>query len=218
MSDEDWFSPEERRIIDGQWAKLAADPRAAEWLERQKAARVQAGETKKQRTRAKLIRAADAMMAEHGMQATVEKIAEDAGVSTPTFYTFYKSRNALCVDTFIELVVDPLEEQRTVNRSLLEGLEALQKLCTKRAALLQAALIGRLELPQGGDFVDLVAQSLRDEQLRTEGNPANVPTAVKMAALRMLDSIAMRDHEINTVQLARLTLAAAKGEANITLL
>jgi AcrR family transcriptional regulator len=217
MSDEDQFTPEERRYIDGQWAKLAADPGVAEWVEGQKSARVRAGETKKRRTRAKLIQAADAVMAERGSLATVEEIAEDAGVSTPTFYTFYKSRNALCVDAFLELVVGPLEELHTLSRSLLETLEALQKLCAKRSDLLRAALIGRLEATEGSDFVDRVADLLVDEQVAREGKPPSQWTAVKMAALRMLDGIAMRDNQLNTITLARVTVAGAKGEANIRL-
>jgi AcrR family transcriptional regulator len=109
--------------------------------------RVRAGETKKRRTREKLINAAAAVMAERGLDATVEEIAEDAGVSTPTFYTFYKSRGALCVDAFTTLVVEVLERTMMPATAITDRVIVARSLAGDHPALLRAALMERLENP-----------------------------------------------------------------------
>ena len=115
--------------------------------DRQAEARARAAETKRRRNRDKLIRAADEVMRDEGMSATVEGIARAAGLSTATFYTFYPSRNALCVDAFTQLVIAVLEDTLTDSQSVLDRVMAIGKLCLQRRALLRAALIERLESP-----------------------------------------------------------------------
>ena len=113
----------------------------------EKSRQERAAETKRRRNRVKLIHAADDKMREEGLSATVEGIAKAAGLSTATFYTFYTSRNALCVDAFSELVIAVLEETLTDNQTVLDRVTATGKLCLQRPYLLRAALIERLESP-----------------------------------------------------------------------
>jgi AcrR family transcriptional regulator len=101
-------------------------------------ARAQAGETKKRRTREKLIHAADYVMRGVGMAATVEAIAEEAGVSVPTFYNFYRSRNDLCQEAVGVLVLDQVE--RADRRSFIATAELFAQLCAERPSLVRAAI------------------------------------------------------------------------------
>lgn len=110
-------------------------------------ARERAAETKKTRTRLKLIHAADQEMNEKGMGTTVENIVEEAGVSVATFYSFYTSRNALCVDAFTELVVNVLAQTITPGQAVLDRATAIWNLCAQRSYLLRASLMERLEHP-----------------------------------------------------------------------
>lgn len=97
-----------------------------------------AGETKKRRTREKLIQAADYVMREVGMSATVEEIAEEAGVSTATFYSFYRSRNDLCETAFMVLVLDQVQLADLCDFKATANL--FLRLCEQRPALVQAAV------------------------------------------------------------------------------
>ena len=99
----------------------------------EKSRQARAAETKRRRNRAKLIQAADDVMREEGLTATVEGIAKAAGLSTATFYTFYTSRNALCIDAFTEAVVTPLERMLTPSQPVKERVELLGK-CALSAA------------------------------------------------------------------------------------
>lgn len=115
----------------------------------------------------KLIHAADDVMREEGMSTTVESIAKAAGLSTATFYTFYPSRNALCVDAFTELVVDVLDDTLTDSHTVLDRVTVIGKLCLQRRALLRAALIERLESP--------VKYPVSDEGIEVHGLIARLP-------------------------------------------
>lgn len=107
--------------------------------------RARAGETKRRRTRDKLIHAADVVLRDEGFGATVEDIAEEAGVSTATFYTFYTSRNLLAVDAFKELVIEQLRRLDTMHRPLKEAMQMVWDQCSERNNLVRAALVGRME-------------------------------------------------------------------------
>lgn len=115
--------------------------------DKQAEARARAAETKKRRTRDKLILAADHELSERGLSATVENIAEEAGVGTATFYSFYSSRNALCIDAFNQLVVDVFDDTVTDSQTVFDRAMAIGRLCVQRPNLLRAALIGRIESP-----------------------------------------------------------------------
>lgn len=107
--------------------------------------RVRGGETRKRRTREKLLRAADVVMQDEGLEATVQSIAEEAGVSTATFYSFYKSRNELCMDAFVEVILVPLENAGVSEQPFGKSVDALQRTCQQRQGLVAAALSGRYE-------------------------------------------------------------------------
>lgn len=112
--------------------------------------RARSAETKKKRTRAKLIQAVDLVMRDEGLNATVEEIAEEAGVSPPTFYNYYKSLNLLCVDAFEELVLLPIERMPmsasvASERRLYDTAQLILAACHDRRDLVRAAMIGRLE-------------------------------------------------------------------------
>lgn len=181
--------------------ELTVDEPMHEALTRQ----MRAAETKKRRTREKLIQAADHVMREEGFAATVEAIAEDAGISTATYYTFYRSRNLLCLDAFIEIVVVPLEELGVADHPFTESVEALLKQCEDRSALVRAALVGRFEeVPNDlvnfskDEFLERVAKLLAShwEVGRyhgpdiVHGKQAYHRVIARMAALFILDSIA----------------------------
>lgn len=122
------------------WAMSAGDPTDP---------RVRAAETKRLRTRQRLAIAALHVMQERGMEATVKDIAKRAGVSVPTFYNLYTSRNELCMDTLKALFNDKIWQEWFESKEVV-GIEALilkvQMLCTKHRQLLKAGLLGRLEL------------------------------------------------------------------------
>lgn len=137
----------------------------AEWDEMRRQVRdemsrqARAAETKKRRTRERLIHAADHVMHEDGQSATVEAIAEEAGLSTATFYAFYSSRNALCVDAFKELVLNIMQQTYQRPSDPSDRVIVLLRLVENREELLRAALIGRLEdadLQPREDFVHLL--------------------------------------------------------------
>jgi AcrR family transcriptional regulator len=103
-----------------------------------------AAETKKQRTRASLTQAAREVMQRLGMSARVEDIATSAGVSTPTFYNFYKSRNDLCLDAFyVEVAarIDMAADAVTLNQRI----HSVATAYCGHHHLLRAALLSRLE-------------------------------------------------------------------------
>jgi AcrR family transcriptional regulator len=107
--------------------------------------RARAAETKRRRTRDRLIHAADRVFEDNGLNATIEAIAEEARISVATFYNYYTSRNALCMHAFTELVVAVLEPMVFPVMPLHERIAALSGLVEGREMLTRAALIGRLE-------------------------------------------------------------------------
>jgi AcrR family transcriptional regulator len=109
--------------------------------------RARAAETKKRRTREKLIHAADRVMREDGLDATVEAIALDAQVSVPNFYNYYTSRNELCVEAFEVLVLDQLELADINN--FAATCRMLMRLCKDRGSLTRAAVVGIMEVEDG---------------------------------------------------------------------
>lgn len=171
-----------------------------------------AAETKKRRTRDKLIHAADAVLRDDGLSATVEAIAEEAGISTATFYSFYTSRNALCVDAFTELVVGVLEQTTTPALPPDERVTALANLTKDRQSLARAALIGRLEderelspeVPPQADFVQRLSWMLwtRDDP-QAFGVPTSLLIVLEAAALKLLDTIA-HGRALEDLDLSRL--------------
>lgn len=176
-------------------ARLFASPTSEEELD----PRVRAAETKKRRTRAKLIQACELMMRDRGMSATVDEIAHEAGVSPPTFYNFYKSRGELCVDAFTELVVKPFETLKGTSLDAEERLEMLVKLCTGRRALLRGALIHRLEDRDTflwNDFVHILASTLGEQLDSTVRGVGFV--SMLMALNYALEEIVGGRPEVNT--------------------
>lgn len=136
-----------------------------------------AAETKRARTQAKLIHAVDFAVQENGLDTTVEQIAEEAGISTATFYTFYGStpndsarrspRNQLAIDAVTELVVEPLgpyaEALALIGTGRKDRREAASnyidrfiELTKDRADLLRLALIGRLDLDRPNPSASVV--------------------------------------------------------------
>lgn len=186
--------------------------------------RARAGETKRRRTREKLMNAADYAMRESGVSATVEEIAEEAGVSTATFYTFYHSRNEVCLDAFTELVLAPLETLGMPDKPFKESAEALLKQCEGRSALVRAALTARLDNAPNYErsFVDelvkRVADLLSPHLASTDYSlseafegKANAHEAIlNLAALWLLDALAMnlQPNVIELNMLVRMTLPA----------
>lgn len=199
-------------------------------------ARQRAGETKKRRTREKLMNAADYSLREYGFDATVEKIAEEAGVSTATFYSFYHSRNELCVDAFISVVVEPLEQAGVEKLPFFEAADALVRRCDDRRNLVRCALLGRLEaqassaappmrlsktfmgtghlaVAEDADFIYRLARLLADDSILADGYiEPDTLLALPMATLRLLDSIAMGDHLVNTITLTKATYRACRAD------
>jgi len=115
-------------------------------------ARAEAGLTKKRRTREKLIHAADYLMRDRGLDATVEAIAKEAHVSVPTFYNFFRSRNHVCAWAFNVLVLDQI--QIANNRNFITTAEMFIRLCVDRAALVQATSLWILTEEQLGEEDD----------------------------------------------------------------
>lgn len=108
--------------------------------------RAKAGETKKRRTYERLIRAADTVMRREGMVATVESIARGAGLSVPTFYNFFVSRNHLCAEAYRHLVLQ--EMYKTFGQqNFVEQMRTYAQLTTDRTDLVRASQIFLLEAP-----------------------------------------------------------------------
>lgn len=174
-----------------------------------------AAETKKRRTRERLIQAAAHVLREEGQSATVDAIAQEAGVSTATFYSFYPSRNALCVDAFTELVVYVFQNSYVPAIDASRRIDVLLRLVQGKEELLRAALIGRLER-QGADppadFVRLIAYVfwVIDNVLYTAGAIAEqnikyeIMSDVTYAmALSILDTIARERTEPPSIERLR---------------
>lgn len=104
------------------------------------------GATKRARNREKLINAAAYVMKEdeRGIAASVNDICVDAGVSSATFYTFYKSRNELCADAVGELITRPMIGNRYRNTAAA-AIDEFYRLAKGRQNLLAAALCHRYE-------------------------------------------------------------------------
>lgn len=148
-----------------------------------------AGATKRLRTRQRLIEAADELM-RTGMETSGEDIAKQAGVSKATFYNFYKSRNALCLDAFIELIYKPVQEIVSFGTaaSLVEA--HFKTFAGGRSHLVRAALLGRLESTnRRDDIVESVASLMW-----SKGN-SEYYRDFRMRALWLLDTIARSTDE-----------------------
>lgn len=216
------------------WRRIGQDPRLQSWVQARRTAEAlandpdmqrwlgeptrqqQAAETKKRRTRLKLVQACDELMQEDmGWFTTVEAICEKAGVSTATFYSVYNSRNDVCREAF-EYLVDQLEEAG-LQGSFAERAQAIADVCAERSNLVRGALSARLgqersapgrtpdpvgvivtvdgqksiELSYAGNFVDQVARLLVEPALLDDvQNEAQFMVALRMTALYLLDSIA----------------------------
>lgn len=177
-------------------------------------AHARAAETKKRRTRDKLIHAADFVMREDGWEARVETIAEEAGVSSPTFYNTFKSRNAVCSAAVESLVLDQLDLLGGIDT--LRYLQALSSLTLERQDLVRAALVARLEagITHGGlkveptflgpfvanvsgqaDIVERLARGLyystaTGTMVHEDRNLVGLDFAMRALALMMFDLIA----------------------------
>lgn len=175
--------------------------------------RARAAETKRKRTRDKLIHAADRVFEDHGLDATIEAIAEEARMSVATFYNYYDTRNDLCTAAFTELVVAVLEPMIVPAMTLQERLDALAGLVEGREMLTRAALVGRLEAgrwnsPDGfayvdgqrrmypADFIDRLSWTLWPgyqgwlHQADREPIPDHAYRPLHAAALEVLDQVA----------------------------
>jgi AcrR family transcriptional regulator len=167
MSDDDGLSARGRETA----RRLANDPHVQQWLRSDEGydPRKAAGETKRRRTREKLIQAADHVMREQGNDATVEAIAEDAGVSTATFYTFFRTRNELCYEAFTDLVLEPLHKLGIAERPYTESMHLFLQQCEGRSGLVRGALGQKLDNPMSSAFkssndglIDYVAGLIRE--------------------------------------------------------
>lgn len=140
--------------------KWAYDPPVTEQKPWERAA-----ETKRRRTRASLIAAADALARRDGVNVRAEDVATEAGVSVATFYNVFPTRGAMFTQTFNEVVSEP---HRAAVQSILERtgapgekstsyneerarltdlLEALEALLTDRRELVRGALMARISEP-----------------------------------------------------------------------
>jgi len=137
-----------------------------------------AAETKKHRTREKLIHAADDALRDKGWSATVEDICDKAGISSATFYSYYTSRYVLCLDAVLELIVLPLENRGVRALPFDQSRDAFLKQCAGRKDLVRAALIGRLEAPGLDALLSRVTGLLRNKGA--------------IDALYLLDQVAMQ--------------------------
>ena len=188
-----------------------AEPPAT--LDESESRQMRAAETKKRRTREKLIHAADAVLRDDGLSATVEAIAEEAGVSTATFYSFYPSRNALCADVFYALVGRVLEQTNTHDRPFSERVTTLANLTEGRQSLTRAALMGRLDelhrdVPPDMwpvDFVRHLAWALWvHDDTQAFGIITSSFVVLHATALELLDNIAF-GVPLETLDLSRLS-------------
>lgn len=192
-----------------------------------------AAETKRRRTRERLITAAAQALSEEGWDATVEDISGRAGISTATFYTFYGSRYLVCMDAFTELVIVPAENAGMQMKPFSETASHITLTAQPHALLLRAAMVGRLESSIGWiaphphlrvvragrrrlelegrhDFVDRLARLLADDKVVDRNNDDQaIILALTSAALRLLDGI-IRSETLDIRLLAVSTLAAAR--------
>lgn len=197
-------------------------PEEQEALSRQ----AKAAETKKRRTRERLIRAVDELMGlrdpdddslpSDPWDTTVEAIAERADVSTATFYTVFRSRNQLCEAAVIELVVVPLERQGVAAWPYDETIAAILERCEGRAALVRGAMLQRLEnqwfrYELGQDLVGRIERLLREGRELQQYTPQDAMSGkygayidlMPLIALRLLDVIA-REEPIRHMELSLL--------------
>lgn len=154
--------------------------------------RARAAETKRRRTTMSLVNAADKVLADRGLAATIEDIAAEARVSVATFYNYFTSRNQVCVDAFTVLVVQEFEAAVEPLFWVDERLAVLAELVEGRESLIRAALIGRLEEESSYDFVGRLAQALHpiaDPNIEQERMRPEFFPALHALALELLDGI-----------------------------
>jgi AcrR family transcriptional regulator len=125
--------------------------------------RERAAETKRRRTRERLIQAADEVIKEQGIQAGAEAIAQAAGLSTATFYNVFASRETMFRSVWEELVAEPHRQavaqilKRAPMNAILDWpserarltdlLSSLEPLVKGRQHLVRGVLVGRLTDP-----------------------------------------------------------------------
>lgn len=112
-----------------------------------------AADTKKRRTRARLIEAGDELLRrETGAGVRVEDIAAAAGVSAATFYNFFPSKTDLVMSLFEELVLSPLDNEvltldqsgTSIQARIEWYLKQFDKVAATRSGLVRAAMTARL--------------------------------------------------------------------------
>jgi AcrR family transcriptional regulator len=117
------------------------------------------GERRRQRTRAKLIRAAHELMAEKGINATtIQEITDTADVGFGSFYNHFESKSAIVqaiIDETIESYAEALDQIADVVQDRAEILAASVRYVVKRGC----------EDPPWGWF--LIRASLSTQALRT---------------------------------------------------
>lgn len=158
-------------------------------------------ETKKRRTRAKLIQAADEVMSSKGAQdARVEDIAKAAGVSAATFYNTFPSKGAVVlalVEDTIMSELDRLVDQLTNTTMTRDGrvtayMVKLETLIRPRSEVIRALILARMTEPvppmEDGEFdpndedelhdpyIEKLSQHLRRLYLTDEAWIHQVPT------------------------------------------
>lgn len=158
--------------------------------------RARAAETKRRRTRERLIHAADRVLERDGLNATVEAICTEAGVSAATFYGSFGTREYLCMTAFTELVIANLERGVIPEDTVEDRIDQLSILVEGRRYLLVAALMGRLMnvgTPRPGlppDFVESLAIFLWPSMVAPPGPGSPVYRIMHALALEALDALA----------------------------
>lgn len=168
--------------------------------------RVRAGETKRRRTRARLIAAASEVIREDGVAVRMERVAERAGVSLATLYNFFPGRGEMFRQVCWDTVVEPLAEyvyeavsQEPDRWKVAHGyLKRFQPAIKNNLSLFRGMLVDRLEATErtiepAFDCVDELALhyaacsfgenfwmrfdgSMASDQLRTQFRAAVVAT------------------------------------------
>jgi AcrR family transcriptional regulator len=135
-----------------------------------------AAETKKLRTQAAFIRAADETIKHHGWDVTVDQVCAEARMSPASFYSVFESKGDMFRSTFREVVlasvIDADELRKTVEghgRGIIEPIavvtmisEFVQKLndaAKGREKLVRGALAARLNAPPVSTSYDMLLRA-----------------------------------------------------------
>jgi AcrR family transcriptional regulator len=122
--------------------------------------RERSAETKRRRTRAKFIDAGVFVLGEDGPAARIEDIAVEAGLSVPTFYTYYESRSAFIAVVFYQTVCSKIDHALILPRSdkdvpdtLDRFLRATNEAIREHPNIIKAALAARYDpMPELNDI------------------------------------------------------------------